>query len=82
MVDKKPSRLPQAFWFKIKGLEDCWQLQKMGTWISLENIIGGPLIYGSDKIIKNASMEIESLNCALVSLFGRKLVQYKVQCNK
>ena len=77
--NKKMSRLPQAFWFKIKGLEEDWQLQKMGVWISPEEIIGSPLISAIDKGVKNPSVEIESWDCALVAPFGRQLLQYNLK---
>ena len=77
--NKKISRLPQAFWFKIKGLEENWQLQKMGVWISPEEIIGSPLISAIDKGVKNPSVEIESYDCALVAPFGRQLLQYNLK---
>ena len=77
--NKKISRLPQAFWFKIKGLEEIWQLQKMGVWISPEEIIGSPLISAIDKGVKNPSVEIESYDCALVAPFGRQLLQYNLK---
>ena len=77
--EKKPSRLPQAFWLKFKGFDEKWQLQKMGTWIRPEDIIGSPLICAIDKSVKSASVEIESLDCALVAPFGRKLLQYNVK---
>lgn len=76
---KRPSRLPQAFWFKMKGLEENWLIHKMGLWISPENIIGSPLITGMDKGVKNSQVEIESLDCALAAPFGRNLLQYGLE---
>jgi hypothetical protein len=74
--DKKCSRLPQACWLKIGGLEEDWQIQKMGQWISPSEIIGSPLICGIDEAVKNPSVVVESLDCALVAPFGRRLLQY------
>ena len=51
----------------------------MGAWISPEEIIGSPLIVGIDKGVKNRSVEIQSLDCALVAPFGRNLLQYNLQ---
>lgn len=73
---KKPSRFPQAFWLKIKGFEEKWQIHKMGRWISPESIIGSPYICGTDFGVRNDSCTIESLDCALVSPYGRRLLQY------
>jgi hypothetical protein len=39
-------------------LEENWELQKMGVWISPEKIIGSPLISAIDKAVKNPSFEI------------------------
>lgn len=80
--NKKISRLPQAFWFKIKGLEESWELHKLGTWISPEEIIGSPLISAIDKGVRNPSFEIESHDCALVAPFGRQLLQYNLKNRK
>lgn len=74
--DKKCSRLPQACWFKIKGLEENWEIQKMGQWISPDEIIGSPFISGVDEGVKNPSLTVKSLDCALVAPFGRRLLQY------
>lgn len=76
--DKQPSRLPQAFWFKMRDLTEEWQLDKMGQWISPRDIIGSPLISAIDKGIRNGDVEIESLDCTLVAPYGRKLLQYGV----
>jgi hypothetical protein len=73
---KQPSRLPQAFWFKIKGMQEDWLLHKLGTWISPCEILGSPLICGIDKGIKNSTATILSLDCALVAPYGRRLLQY------
>ena len=81
-LGKRASRLPQAFWFKIKGLEEKWWLQKLGVWISPEDILDSPLICGIDRGIRNPSFEIESLDCALVAPFGRRLLQYEVKDKK
>lgn len=73
---KKPSRYPQAFWFKMKGFEEKWKIHKMGRWIDPESIIGSPYISGTDFGVKNESYTIESLDCALVAPYGRRLLQY------
>ena len=77
--NKKASRLPQAFWFKVKGMEESWQLQKLGLWVDPKDIIGSPLIVGIDKAVRNTSVEIKSLDCALVAPFGRRLLRYNEQ---
>ena len=74
--DKKASRFPQACWFKLKGLEENWKIQKMGRWISPEEIIGSPFIVGLDAGVKNSTTTIKSLDCALVAPFGRRLLKY------
>lgn len=74
--NKKCSRLPQACWFKIKGMEENWKIQKMGQWISPGEIIGSPFISGIDEGVKNSSFIVKSLDCALVAPFGRRLLQY------
>jgi hypothetical protein len=73
---KKCSRFPQACWFKIKGLYEDWKIQKMGKWISPDEIIGSPLICGIDESVKNPYLTVKSLDCGLVAPFGRRLLQY------
>lgn len=73
---KKPSRFPQAFWLKMCGFSEKWTVHKMGRWISPESIIGSPYICGTDFGVKNDSCTIESLDCALVAPYGRRLLQY------
>lgn len=75
---KKPSRLPQAFWFKFKGLDENWQISKMNKWIDPEKIIGSPLIMGTDKGVKNNHVHIEPLDSALVAPFGRRLLDFEM----
>ena len=80
--DKKCSRFPQACWFKIKGLCEDWKIQKMGRWISPDEIIGSPLIGGIDEGVKNSDLTIKSLDCGLVAPFGRRLLQYDLSPQK
>ena len=73
---KKPSRFPQAFWFKMKGYRETWKIHKMGRWIAPESILGSPYISGTDFGVKNDTYTIESWDCALVAPYGRRLLQY------
>ena len=75
---KKPSRLPQAFWFKFKGLDENWEISKMGKWIDPEKIIGSPLITATDKGVKNNRVQINTLDAALVAPFGRRLLDFEM----
>jgi hypothetical protein len=79
---KQPSRLPQAFWFKIKGLDEHFEIRKMGIWIQPEKIVGSPLISATDFGVRNNEYTIESLDCALVAPYGRRLLQYGVRTKK
>ena len=76
---KEPSRLPQAFWLKFKGLTENWQIEKLGAWISPAEILDSPLIVGIDKAVKNPDVTVESLDAALVAPYGRRLLQYNVK---
>lgn len=76
---KQPSRLPQAFWFKIKGMKEEWSINKLGVWLRPDEIIGSPLICGIDKGIRNDEITVFSLDCALVAPYGRRLLQYNCQ---
>ncbi len=70
---KKPSRLPQAFWFKFKGLRESWEVEKLGAWIKTGGWLGSPLISGIGRGIRNGEYMIESLDAGVVSPFGRNL---------
>ena len=74
---KKPLRLPHAFWLKFTGMEENWQLHKLGQWINPKDIIGSPLIAGIDSGVRNCQIEIESLDAALVAPFGRRLYDFE-----
>lgn len=74
--NKKASRLPQAFWLKLKDFNEDWTLNKMGQWIKPEDIIGSPLISAVDSGIRNGEYEIITQDAALVAPFGRRLLQY------
>ena len=74
--DKKPSRFPQAFWLKMRGYEENWQIHKMGLWLRPENILGSPYICATDFGVKNDQYTIECLDSALVAPYGRRLLQY------
>ena len=74
--DKKISRLPQAFWLKINGMNENWELHRLGNWIKPESIIGSPLIKSVDFGVRNNEVTIEPLDSSLVAPFGRRLLQY------
>lgn len=74
--NKKASRLPQACWFKIKGYEENWELNKMGEWIKPSEIIGSPLISAVEKGVRNKDVIIEPVDSALVAPYGRMLLHY------
>ncbi len=73
---KKNSRLPQAFWLKIKNQTEDWELNKLGQWIKAEDVIGSPLISAVDKGVRNGNVEIESLDAVLVAPYGRRLLDF------
>lgn len=76
---KKASRLPQAFWLKFKGLVENWEVNKMGKWISPENIIDSNLICAVDEGIRNEKYKIKPLDSCLVAPYGRNLLRYKTE---
>ena len=76
---KSATRLPQAFWLKLRGFDERWELNKLGQWINPEDIVGSPLISAVDTGIRNQSYEIRTLDAALVAPFGRRLLQYTHQ---
>ena len=74
---KKKSRIPQACWLKFRGLEETWQLSKLGQWIDPEEILDSPFICGVDENgVKNGEVQIRPLDSALVAPYGRRLLRY------
>ena len=74
--NKAASRLPQAFWLKLRGFEEEWEINKMAQWINPKDIIGSPLISAVDVGVRNSEYEIITEDAALVAPFGRRLLQY------
>lgn len=79
---KRASRLPQAFWLKMLGFDENWEIHKMGQWIKPENIVGSPLICAVQKGIRNGSTVIEPIDSCLVAPFGRNLLKYGIKTDK
>ena len=74
--DKKPLRMPNAFWMKFTGYNERWQIEKLGQWISPSDICGSPLISGVGLGIRNSEVTIMSDDAAIVAPFGRRLLEY------
>lgn len=79
---KKVSRLPQAFWLKICGFDEEWELHKLGSWIKPQNVVGSPLISAVDRGVRNDTFTIEPLDSPLVAPYGRRLLQYNCKVEK
>lgn len=73
---KKASRISQACWLKLKGFYEEWEVNKLGEWIDIRDIIGSPLICAVDRGVRNKDVEIQPLDSALVAPFGKRLLQY------
>ena len=73
---KKASRLPQAFWLKINGFNEAWELHRLGSWIKPQSIVGSPLIAAVDFGVRNDTVTIEPLDSPLVAPYGRRLLEY------
>ena len=78
---KKISRLPQACWLKFRGMEEKWQLHKLGQWIDPYDVAGSPLISAVDRGVRNSHVEIRPIDSALVAPYGRRLLQYGCSCD-
>ena len=76
---KKATRYPQACWFKFKGMNERWEINKTGQWLSPKAVIGSPLISAVDEGVRNKDVLIRPLDSALVAPFGRRLLQYGVK---
>ena len=76
---KRASRLPQACWLKFKGMDEHWELHKLGCWLRPDEVIGSPLIAAIDDGVRNATTHIRSLDAALVAPYGRQLLHYRTE---
>ncbi len=76
--DKKPNRLPEAFWLKFKGYDENWQIHKLDQWMEPPARTDSPLLHGVWRGIRNETVEIESLDAPLVAPFGRHLLEYGI----
>lgn len=79
---RKALRMPNAFWFKPVGMEENWQIRKLGRWISADNVVGSPLIAATDYGVKNSKHEIETLDATLVAPYGRRLLDFEQNPSK
>lgn len=78
-LEKEASRLPQALWLKFKGMDENWEIEKLGEWISPDNILDSRLISAFDEGIRNKDVFIKGYDCALVAPYGRHLLEYKIK---
>ena len=76
MLGKGASRLPQALWLKLSEIDEPTELEKIGEWISPETARCSPLISAIGGGVRSERFEVESLDCALVAPFGRRLLHY------
>lgn len=76
--NKKPSRLPQAFWFKFKGMHEKWEINKMSEWIKPEDIADSKLICAFEDGVRNRDLTILSYDCALAAPYGKHLLEYNI----
>ncbi len=77
-LGQKANRLPQAYWFKWKGLEESeWEIRKLGQWIKADEVLYSPLLAATDFGVRNRQVTIESLDAPLVAPYGRRLLDVK-----
>lgn len=80
---QQANRLPQAYWFKWKGLEEShWRISKLGQWINADEVVYSPLLAATDFGVQNRQVRIESLDTSLVAPYGRKLLNVKTDDDK
>ncbi len=73
----KVNRLPQAYWFKVKGKEESWQVRKIGQWIDPSDSLLNPELMATDYGVKNSTFEIQTLDTMLVAPYGRVMLDKK-----
>lgn len=70
------NRMPNAYWLKFTGMDEAWEIHKMGHWIAADSVIGSPLICGFEKGVRNKDYVIESPDAGLAAPYGRRLLDY------
>ena len=73
----KKNRMPNAFWLKLNGFEEKWELEKLGDWINPEDALGHKHLHSCMKV-RNYGFEIEMLDAPLVAPFGRHMYEWKI----
>lgn len=73
------NRMPNAYWLKFTGMEENWEIHKLGKWIAADAVIGSPLICGFEKGVRNADFEILSLDAGLAAPYGRRLLDWEAK---
>ena len=79
---KEPSRLPQALWLMFSGMNEKWEIEKLGEWISPDDILDSRLISAFDSGARNDEFFIKSYDCALAAPYGRHLLEYDIATEK
>jgi len=74
---KPANRIPEGIWLTCDPLGDGISVRKLGEWIDPTKVVynGGRILHGTDYGVRLGSVEIESLDCALLT-FGGNLWDY------
>ena len=70
---QKANRLPQAYWLKLKGLEEKWEINKIGQWLKTDAIVN-PYLMGTYTGVRNPSYKIELIDSMLAAPHGRMML--------
>ncbi len=75
--DKPASRIPEGMWLNFDGGEGEISVRKLGIWVDPRDVVrnGGRVFHGTDYGARVGGLEIESLDCALLT-FGGGLWNY------
>ena len=82
MIGKGACRLPQAIWLKIRGLDEEWKIEKLGSLIDPTDTVGSPLIMAADERVVGKNAVIYPIDSCLVAPFGRRLYEYDLNPDK
>lgn len=74
---KPASRIPEGMWLCFDGNDGDMAVRKLGMWVDPRETVrnGGRSLHGTDHGVRVGKMEIESLDCSLVT-FGGGLWNY------
>lgn len=72
-IGQKANRLPQALWLKFTGMQEKWEICKIGQWMDTDACYS-PLLMATSYGVRNPDWEIEMVDSLLTAPHGRHML--------